>query len=324
VRFLAGTVRLLVVMTVAVMGASGCAGDRPRLERELVALKKRLGTVEDQRSRESAKAEELENQVLILKDKLETARLAVGRTGQRPKLPVLRLTPDGKPAGTDPPSKSADDDEVVEPAIPAAAAGKTEPAERSPRPVLRIVGRGGRLPPQQRPRWRPPGQPGGTVSISEAPDPDKVTDRLPVAPLPEELDPGEGAPAPRFSGNPIAEYREARAAMLRQDYDSALTKFAEFVRKYRRHDYADNAIYWRGECYYARKQFGLAIKEFERVIREYPMANKAADSLLKLGYAYVSLGDTKNGRAVLKQVVDIYPRQQVARLAAAKLDTLPR
>ena len=103
--------------------------------------------------------------------------------------------------------------------------------------------------------------------------------------------------------------------------DEAVAALRAFLRHYPRHDYADNAQYWLGEAYYAQKDYQHALVEFRATIETYPRGNKVPDALLKVGYCYQALGQADKARAVLEQVVNLYPKTEPAALAAKRLET---
>ena len=78
------------------------------------------------------------------------------------------------------------------------------------------------------------------------------------------------------------------------------------MRRFPRHDFADNAQYWLGETFYARKQYSEAVASFRAVVERWPTGNKAPDALLKLGFSLVQQGEKEKGRAVLTQVISNY------------------
>ena len=95
-----------------------------------------------------------------------------------------------------------------------------------------------------------------------------------------------------------------------------LNKCAEFS------DLADNALYWSGECRYARKEYAEAIGLFKQVLEKYPQGSKVPDALLKIGLAYISTGDKKNARVYLKKTVSQYPFTPAGTKAEKKLKQL--
>ena len=118
-----------------------------------------------------------------------------------------------------------------------------------------------------------------------------------------------------------ADYRAAVELVKAGNHAEAIDGLRTFLRKYPRHDYADNAQYWLGEAFYAQKDYPHALAEFRNVIETYPRGNKVPDALLKVGYCYAALGQADKARAVLEQVVNLYPKTEPAALATKRLET---
>ena len=118
---------------------------------------------------------------------------------------------------------------------------------------------------------------------------------------------------------PMKDYKAARAMYVAGQMSRAAAAFRTFVKRHTSHSYADNALYWLGECLYDSKNYRLALKMFRRVVEEYPTGNKAPDALLKMGFSYIKLEERSNARTVLAQLVQSYPRSRVARLASDAL-----
>jgi TolA-binding protein len=74
-----------------------------------------------------------------------------------------------------------------------------------------------------------------------------------------------------------------------------------------------------GECYYSRRQFEDAVREFRVVVERFPQGNKVPDALLKAGYSYLALGKVEAGRRTLEELVRSYPHHVVVPLAVARL-----
>lgn len=130
----------------------------------------------------------------------------------------------------------------------------------------------------------------------------------------------EPAPTPR-ADEASAEYRAAVDLVKGGSHGDAVAAFRAFLAKHPRHDYADNAQYWLGEAHYAQKDYARALVEFRNVIETYPRGNKVPDALLKVGYCYQALGQAEKSRAVLEQVVNLYPNTEPAAIAAKRLET---
>jgi tol-pal system protein YbgF len=124
--------------------------------------------------------------------------------------------------------------------------------------------------------------------------------------------------APDVAGT---DYRAAVELVKAGKTEESVTALRSFLRTYPRHEYADNAQYWLGEAFYASKDYQHALVEFRATIETYPRGNKVPDALLKVGYCYQALGQADKARAVLEQVVNLYPKSEPAALAAKRLES---
>jgi tol-pal system protein YbgF len=118
-----------------------------------------------------------------------------------------------------------------------------------------------------------------------------------------------------------ADYRAAVELVKAGKQADAVAALRTFLKSHPRHEYADNAQYWLGEAFYADKDYQHALMEFRATIETYPRGNKVPDALLKVGYCYQALGQADKARAVLEQVVNLYPKTEPALLAAKRLET---
>jgi tol-pal system protein YbgF len=118
-----------------------------------------------------------------------------------------------------------------------------------------------------------------------------------------------------------ADYRAAVELVKAGKTADAVTALRAFLKTHPRHEYADNAQYWLGEAFYATKDYQHALVEFRATIETYPRGNKVPDALLKVGYCYTALGQSDKARAVLEQVVNLYPKSEPAALAAKRLES---
>jgi len=127
--------------------------------------------------------------------------------------------------------------------------------------------------------------------------------------------------APAANDRAAADYRAAVELVKSGKSMEAATALRAFLKNYPRHEYADNAQYWLGEAFYAHKDYQHALVEFRATIETYPRGNKVPDALLKVGYCYQALGQPDKARAVLEQVVNLYPKTEPAALAAKRLES---
>jgi len=108
-------------------------------------------------------------------------------------------------------------------------------------------------------------------------------------------------------------YEAAIALVSARQYDRALDALAAFLVKYPDHPYADNAMYWRGECYFAKGDYLRAAEQFEGVVTRFPAGNKAPDALLKLGISQQKLGNPLKAKEYFDRLAQAYPQSSAAR-----------
>jgi tol-pal system protein YbgF len=157
-----------------------------------------------------------------------------------------------------------------------------------------------------------------------------------VAELQAGLLTGEGAPPQVTAPQPVvsapskppavvsekALYDEAMASLKKKQYDKAIRGFRKFIKKYPRHDLADNAQYWIGEAYYAQRKYEESIIEFEEVIQQYPKGDKVPAALLKEGLAFHRLKDDSPARQILNKLIENYPNSEEAGIAKRSLQEI--
>lgn len=149
---------------------------------------------------------------------------------------------------------------------------------------------------------------------------DRLQDRV------EELATGKRAarPAPADprvdeATSALALYSEALKLFQRKEYANSRRKLEEFLRKYSRGSYADNAQYWIGETYYNEGDYERAALAFNEVTKRYPDGDKASFALMRLGFSFFELKNYPLARAALLRVVEQYPEEKQALIAKRKL-----
>ena len=94
---------------------------------------------------------------------------------------------------------------------------------------------------------------------------------------------------------------------------------SDFAAKYPGHKLIPNALYWKGEAFFAEKDFDSAILTFQDVVDKYPRGEKAPDAMYKQGLSFLALKDKKNARILLDLVQKKYPKSKAAEMAKKKL-----
>jgi tol-pal system protein YbgF len=109
------------------------------------------------------------------------------------------------------------------------------------------------------------------------------------------------------------DYEAALALVRAKQYDNALEAFTAFLVRYPDHAYADNAMYWRGECFYAKGELAKAAEQFEGLLARFPSGNKAPDALLKIGLCQQRQGSREQAQQTFAELKERYPRSEAAR-----------
>jgi tol-pal system protein YbgF len=130
------------------------------------------------------------------------------------------------------------------------------------------------------------------------------------------------SPPPRASGDFKADYDRALKLFRAGKYDQAAQLFGTLAQSDRSHDLADNAQYWLGECYYAKKEYQNAIAEFEKVFA-FPNSNKADAAQLKIGMSWLELGKYPEAKEQFIRLLSSYPSSEYVPRARALLEKIP-
>jgi tol-pal system protein YbgF len=94
---------------------------------------------------------------------------------------------------------------------------------------------------------------------------------------------------------------------------------SELAAKYPNHKLVPNALYWKGEAFFAEKDYENAILTFQDVVDKYPRGDKAPDAMFKQGLSFLALNDKANARILFDLVPKKYPKSKAADLAKKKL-----
>jgi tol-pal system protein YbgF len=129
--------------------------------------------------------------------------------------------------------------------------------------------------------------------------------------------PGRAVSAPE--GKPEDVYSAAYGSFERQEYGQAISRFEEYIAAFPQTELADNAQYWIGECYYAQKDYKQALREFDKVEKNFPKGNKIPDAKFKKALSSRELGNRDDAARELREVISRYPDSQAAIMASEKL-----
>lgn len=278
-------------------------GGAPAERAQADALQRRMTVLDEAFAAQEQRIEQLKDRLALLEDRQEAVQL------QAPprELPVVRLRPP----------------------TPAVELTAPEPVDEAPppdeRPAVTItqadldaLGGGGYEPDGggQRRLPRQPVEPpenaalAGNIGVVPVQPPRRLADGAPRA-LPPAAAPG--------ADEAIAAYKLAYALYRDGDSGRAEPALRDFVARYGRHDYADNALFWVGQIQFDEGRAAAALETFRRVVTDYPSGNKVPDALLMIGLTQARLGQAAQGRETLARLRAMYPQTEAARKADARL-----
>jgi tol-pal system protein YbgF len=290
--------------------AQADAGDiSVRLDRMEHALRQITGTLEQLQYRN----QQLEIQLKRMQDDTEYRLQQLGSRGGAPGAAAPRALPPG-PVNAPPPATT-----------PGRRSDVFDPAQHPDAPgAPRVLGNAALSAPVQNADNAPAiGAPGGRDAGAPL-DLSTMAGRGPAQPpmasanamTPAQLPPpgrDAGPAAAQLatlppSGTPQDEYDMAYGYVLHKDYALAEQGFRDFLRKYPSDRRVADAQYWLGETMFQRQRYRDAAESFLAVSTKYEHAEKAPDSLLRLGQSLAALNQKEAACATLAEVGRKFPR----------------
>lgn len=122
-------------------------------------------------------------------------------------------------------------------------------------------------------------------------------------------------PADVLYNNGLRDYNSAH-------YDLATQEFTDYMKFYGTTDLAGNAQFYLADMEYRQGNYEQAVKDYDKVIEQYPDGNKAAAAQLKKGMALLELGHRDAGTKELRSLIARYPRTVEAGQARERLTKL--
>ena len=164
----------------------------------------------------------------------------------------------------------------------------------------------------------PPGD--QLASVAPAPDANAATPlpgSAPPAPTAPgvlgQIPAGSTLPTPAPAPDPKRDFDTAMNLLSRAQYDDAGDAFRKFAADNPEDERASAALYWTGDISYsAKKDYASAARDFAELLKKYPTAPRAPDSMLKLGLSLFQLGQKNEGCAALAALPAKYPQASPA------------
>jgi tol-pal system protein YbgF len=133
-----------------------------------------------------------------------------------------------------------------------------------------------------------------------------------------------GTPMPPADAGPAAPpadqlYKTALGDYMSAKYSLAASEFADVTKYYPDNPLSGNAYYYQGEIAYRGGHYSDAIKNYDKVIEQYPASNKVPVSRLHKGNALIESKQTAAGVRELRALIQRYPNAPEAMQARSKL-----
>jgi TolA-binding protein len=110
-------------------------------------------------------------------------------------------------------------------------------------------------------------------------------------------------------------YSQIYMGFARMDYQNALEDSRIFLEEYGGNPLEEKVFFIRGECFMQQEKYFDALKEFSRILKEYPEGDKVPGALLRTAIAYNEIGDRDLAAGVVRRLVRNYPDSEEASIA---------
>jgi tol-pal system protein YbgF len=117
-------------------------------------------------------------------------------------------------------------------------------------------------------------------------------------------------------------YNMAYADYLKGNFALAIDGFKIYLDNFAQSPFADNALYWIGECYFSQKEYEEAITRYNQLILNYPLGDKVPAAYLHKGISLMELDRKEDALSVFKLMVSKYPLEEETKIAQEKIKEL--
>lgn len=118
-------------------------------------------------------------------------------------------------------------------------------------------------------------------------------------------------------------YETAYVDFVKGNFQSAITGFRDFVKRFPMTDFSDDAQFMIAQSFFVLAEYQEAIAEFRKVLDDYPSGDRVAEAMYKLGLCYLEIEDIETARQYFQILVSRYPTAVETKQAQDMLDTLP-
>ena len=123
------------------------------------------------------------------------------------------------------------------------------------------------------------------------------------------------------SSDAFNRYQGALYYFRNKQYDRALAELDRLLQEAPMSEWADNAQFWKGECYYGLRKYQQALIEFTKVFA-FSNTDKADDAQIKIARCHIALEERDRAVAALRKLLDEYPDSEYVPTAREQIKQL--
>ena len=101
-------------------------------------------------------------------------------------------------------------------------------------------------------------------------------------------------------------YDDALKMFKTKNYDSVINSLQSLIDGGVSDDLKDNCFYWKGEAYFAKRNYTEALKSFQKVF-DFKKSEKKADAQFMIAQSYDRMGNKAKAKEAYEKVVKDYP-----------------
>lgn len=153
-------------------------------------------------------------------------------------------------------------------------------------------------------------------------EPDSTASTLPVESAGEASPDTAGTAGAVSVPQPEEIHRQVYLYYSRGEYQLAIEESQLFLDEYPGHSLIQEIVFIRGECFMGQEKFFDALKEFSRILQEFPGGKRIPASLLRMVVAYENIGEAEVAAGIVRRLVREYPYSDEAALAEERYKDL--
>ena len=117
-------------------------------------------------------------------------------------------------------------------------------------------------------------------------------------------------------------HRQVYLDFSRGEFQLALEESEVFLEEYTGHRLTQEVLFIRGECFMEQEKYFDALKEFSRILQDYPSGSRVPPSLLRMAIAYEAIGEREIAGGIVRRLIREHPYSEEAAVAEDRFGEL--